>query len=163
MYIDSAKQPRIDIQEEDPGTSDVHALLLEHLADMQEYSPPDSVHALDMNALKASAITFWTVREKGTLLGCGALKRLDKQRAEIKSMKTVVAHLRKGVASELLKHIIVVATEQNLKYLMLETGSPDAFAPARSLYSQFGFVECGPFADYTKDPYSVFMEYEVVY
>lgn len=149
------------IQQEDPATSDVHALLLEHLADMRQHSPPDSVHALDMNSLRGSSITFWTVREEGALIGCGALKQLDTQSAEIKSMKTSDAHLRKGVASELLKHIITVAAERNLKHLMLETGSPDAFAPARKLYSHFGFVECEPFADYSMDPYSVFMQYQV--
>lgn len=148
----------VKIQVEDPATADVQSLLLEHLADMRKHSPPDSVHALDIDSLRQTAITFWTVRDQGVLLGCGALKQLDANSAEIKSMKTADAHLRKGVAGTLLGHIVAAAKAQNVQFLLLETGSPDAFAPARKLYTQFGFVECDPFADYVLDPYSVFMQ-----
>lgn len=149
------------IQQEDPGIIDVHALLLEHLADMHVHSPPESAHALDMSSLRAPTITFWTVRDKGELQGCGALKQLDAESAEIKSMKTAPAHLRKGVAGLLLNHIIAVASERKLTSLLLETGTPDAFAPARKLYANHGFVECEPFAEYKHDPYSVFMRLEL--
>jgi len=149
------------IQEEDPGTPDVHALLLEHLADMRTHSPPESVHALDMEALRVPSVTFWTVRENGTLLGCGALKQLDTRTAEIKSMKTAPAHHRRGVARRLLRRILIVANERNIQQVFLETGSPEAFIPARKLYENHGFVECEPFADYKPDPYSVFMRFDV--
>lgn len=149
------------IQQEDPGITDVHALLLEHLTDMRKHSPPDSVHALDMAALRAPDITFWTVRDNGELQGCGALKQLDSDSAEIKSMKTAQAHQRKGVAGLLLSYMVTVAKQRELKFLLLETGSPDAFTPARELYKRHGFVECEPFADYTHDPYSVFMQLEL--
>ncbi|MFK7996768.1 MAG: GNAT family N-acetyltransferase [Granulosicoccus sp.] len=152
----------MNIQQEDPGTTDVHALLLEHLADMRRHSPPESVHALDIDALRHPALTFWTVREKGELLGCGAIKQLDADSVEIKSMKTAPSHLRKGVARLLLNHMLAVASERNLKYLLLETGTPEAFDAARNLYKNLGFVECEPFADYQYDPYSVFMRYELV-
>lgn len=146
------------IQREDPGTGDIHALLLEHLADMRLHSPPESVHALDLDGLRAPEITFWSVRrDDGVLLGCGALKQLDVECAEIKSMKTAAAHLRKGVAQLMLDHIISVAKARGLKTLLLETGSPDAFIPARKLYVARGFIECQPFADYQLDPFSVFM------
>lgn len=151
----------MDIQQEDPASADVHALLLEHLADMQSHSPPESVHALDMNALRVPAITFWTVRENGVLLGCGALKQLDAESAEIKSMKTSPSHQRRGVARRLLRRILIAANERNLKQVFLETGTPEAFVPARKLYENHGFVECEPFADYTHDPYSVFMKFDV--
>ena len=148
----------MEIQEEDPRTADIHALLLEHLQDMRTHSPPESVHALDIEAIAAPEITFWTVRDNGALLGCGAIKMLDAESAEIKSMKTATAHRRKGVAQLLLNHIITVAKQRNLKRLLLETGTPDAFATARKLYARHGFVDCEPFADYIHDPYSVFMQ-----
>jgi len=151
----------MNIEEEYPGTADVHTLLLEHLADMRIHSPPESVHALDLSALREPNITFWAVREEGLLKGCGAIKQLNVNSAEIKSMKTAAAHLRKGVAELLLRHIISIGKERNIKFLLLETGTPKAFAPARKLYEKHGFVECEPFDQYTPDPYSVFMRLEL--
>lgn len=150
---------KLKIQQEDPVATDIHALLLEHLEDMRTHSPPDSVHALDMAALRDPLITFWTVRENDVLLGCGALKTLNAESAEIKSMKTAPAHQRKGVARLLLQHILKIAAERNLKFVLLETGTPDAFAPARKLYTNHGFVECEPFADYCSDPFSIYMRH----
>ncbi len=149
------------IQQQDPGEIDVHTLLLEHLADMHTHSPPESAHALDLAALRMPAITFWTVRDNGVLLGCGALKQLDAGSAEIKSMKTAPAHERKGVASLLLEHIVAVAKTRKLHSLLLETGTPAAFIPAQKLYTRHGFVECPPFGDYKIDPYSVFMRLDI--
>src|SRR5436305_15148762 len=83
-------------------------------------------------------ITFWTVWENGELLGCGALKELDRQRGEIKSMRTASAHLRKGVARAVLYHIIVEAKRRGYRRLSLETGSMAAFRPARQLYAACG-------------------------
>jgi putative acetyltransferase len=127
---------------------------------MHLHSPPESVHALDIEGLRRPEITFWTAWEGGELLGCGALKELDARHAEIKSMRTAARHLRKGVAAKLLTHIIEEARRRGYRRLSLETGSAEAFEPARRLYAGFGFTYCGPFADYVEDPFSVFMTRE---
>lgn len=141
--------------------SEIYALLQEHLDSMKLYSPPESIHALDLDALRKPNITFWTAWEDGELLGCGALKELDAQHGEIKSMRTSARHLRKGVARALLTHIIAEAERRRYRRLSLETGSHEAFLPARKLYTALGFSDCGPFADYILDPYSVFMTREL--
>lgn len=146
------------IQLDDLRGADIAALLQAHLDEMFLHSPPESVHALDLEALRRPEITFWAVRDDGGgLMGCGALKQLDAAHGEIKSMRTATAHLRKGVAATLLRHVLQTARERGYRRLSLETGAPEAFVPARELYARFGFVECGPFADYAEDPYSVFM------
>jgi len=124
---------------------------------MALHSPPESVHALDIEALRQPEITFWTAWEGAELLGCGALKELDAQHAEIKSMRTSTQHLRKGVARKILAHIVEEAQRRAYRRLSLETGSANAFAPARNLYERFGFSFCEPFAHYAADPHSVFM------
>jgi putative acetyltransferase len=101
------------------------------------------------------------VWQDGVLLGCGAIKQLDATHAEIKSMRTSLHHRRKGVAARMLQHLLDEAGRRGYRRLSLETGSPAAFAPARELYARFGFVPCGPFADYVEDPYSVFMTREL--
>lgn len=151
------------IDRDDPARADVHQLLSEHLADMFATSPAESVHALDQPALAAPAITFWTAREGGTLLGCGALKVSDPEtvtarHGEIKSMRTTAAARGRGVATLMLRHILAEARARKLERVCLETGTEDYFAPARRLYSRNGFTECPPFADYVLDPNSVFME-----
>ena len=140
---------------------EIYKLLEEHLQSMALHSPPESVHALDIEALRQPDITFWTVWEQDELLGCGALKELDAHHAEIKSMRTSALHLRKGVAKNLLKHILEEARRRGYVRLSLETGSAEAFEPARQLYARFGFIYCEPFADYVEDPYSVFMTKEL--
>lgn len=136
---------------------EIRALLEEHLRSMHLHSPPESVHALPIEELRSPEITFWTAWEHGELLGCGALKELDAQHAEIKSMRTASRHLRKGVARKLLDSMIGEARRRGYTRLSLETGSMDAFFPARKLYAEFGFDYCVPFADYADDPNSVFM------
>ena len=135
----------------------IQDLLREHLRSMAQHSPPESVHALDLDALRRPGITFWTAWDGDDLLGCGALKELDSRHAEIKSMRTSTAHLRKGVARRMLTHIIDEARRRSYRRLSLETGSHAPFEPARALYASFGFAYCEPFADYVEDPYSVFM------
>ena len=116
------------IKTDDLRGPEIQALLQEHLRNMALHSPPESVHALDINALRKPGITFWTAWNNADLLGCGALKLLDAQRAddaphaEIKSMRTAAAHLRKGVARALLSHIIGVARQRGYARLSLETG-----------------------------------------
>ncbi|WP_425861941.1 GNAT family N-acetyltransferase [Arthrobacter sp. TWP1-1] len=151
----------ISIQLDDPDSADVQQLLDEHLADMRATSPAESVHALDHAALKKSEIAFWTVREGGVLLGCGALKHLGADQGEIKSMRTVPAARGRGIAASLLGQILAEARGRGYRKLYLETGSDEFFAPARRLYGRHGFAECEPFADYILDPYSVFMELKV--
>ena len=151
----------MNIKIDDLEGSEIYELLQVHLRSMALHSPPESVHALDIEALRKPEITFWTVWEGGELLGCGALKELDPRHAEIKSMRTSSAHLRKGVAKNLLKHILEEAKRRGYSRVSLETGSMEAFEPARKLYAGFGFTYCGPFADYVEDPYSVFMAREI--
>jgi putative acetyltransferase len=141
--------------------SAVIKLLQAHLQSLSAISPPESMHALNIDALRKPEITFWSVWDGEELVGCGALKELDARHAEIKSMRTAAAHLRKGVASRLLEHIINEAKSRNYRRLSLETGSMDSFEPARRLYAKFGFKSCGPFANYVEDPNSVFMTREV--
>ncbi|HEX9875377.1 MAG TPA: GNAT family N-acetyltransferase [Gammaproteobacteria bacterium] len=127
------------IRVDDPRKSDVAILLREHLEDMALHSPPESVHTLDIDELCAPAITFWTAREGPDLLGCGALLELDHHHGEIKSMRTARVHLKKGVGTAMLRHIIAEAQRRAYTRLSLETGSMAAFAPARALYARFGF------------------------
>jgi putative acetyltransferase len=148
----------VTIELDDPARADVRELLDEHLADMFATSPADSVHALDHSALSAPGITFWTAREDGLLLGCGALKQLDNSAGEIKSMRTTPAARGRGIAALLLTRILADARERGFEQLYLETGSEEFFAPARRLYDRHGFTDCPPFADYTLDPHSVFMQ-----
>jgi putative acetyltransferase len=142
------------------GTEVVH-LIGEHLHSMTLNSPPESIHALNLDQLRRPEITFWSAWEGKELLGFGALKELDEQHGEIKSMRTSSAHLRKGVASRILIHLIEEAKQRGYNRLSLETGSMDAFEPARRLYASFGFHYCEPFSDYLEDPNSVFMTMEL--
>ncbi len=151
----------MEIRVDDLSGPEVHELLREHLRDMHLHSPPESVHALVVEGLRRPGITFWTAWEGGELLGCGALKELGQRHGEIKSMRTVASHLRRGVASKMLDHIVGEARRRGYKRISLETGSMEAFEPARRLYANFGFEYCGPFADYVEDPYSVFMTMEL--
>lgn len=128
---------------------------------MAEHSPPESIHALDVKALRQPGITFWTAWEGADLLGCGALMELDARHAEIKSMRTATAHLRRGAAGAVLAHMMGHATQRGYTRLSLETGSAAAFEPAQRLYAACGFQTGGPFADYRLDPHSVFMTREL--
>ncbi len=136
---------------------EIAGLLEDHLHSMTLHSPPESIHALDLEGLRKPEITFWSAWEDGALLGCGALKELDKNHAEVKSVKTAPAHLRKGVAKQIMLHILEAAQFRGYERLSLETGSMDAFLPARKLYETLGFTYCGPFADYKHDENSMFM------
>lgn len=145
------------IVEDDLSSGVVAALLEEHLAEMAEHSPPESVHALNLDGIKAPGITLYSAWDGTELLGCGALKQLNAEAGEIKSMRTARRHLRRGVAGRLLEHLLDQARRRGLSRLYLETGSMDHFAPARALYRRYGFDFCEPFGDYVEDPHSVFM------
>ena len=151
----------MQIAVDDPGLPEVRELLEEHLRNMYELSPPESVHALDVSKLQESDVTFWTVRDGTILLGCGALKEIDSRHGEIKSMRTPLSLRRRGAGRAVLTHIITVARERGYRRLSLETGSLEAFVPAQRLYESFGFRYCAPFGDYRPDPNSVFMTLEL--
>jgi putative acetyltransferase len=145
------------IKVDDLRGPEVAQLLEEHLQDMYAASPPECVHALDLEKLRKPEITFWSLWDGDNLAGCGALKELDTTHAEIKSMRTANNYRGKGVAIKIMEHILAVAAERGYQRLSLETGPMDFFLPARKLYERFGFSYCGPFADYSEDPHSVFM------
>lgn len=147
----------MQIRLDDLSGPEIHALLQEHLRSMRAISPPESVHALDLAALRRPDVAFWTVWSGSQLLGCGALKELSSTHGEVKSMRTATAHRRQGVARAVLRHIVEVAKARGYRQLSLETGSQPAFEPARSLYRAFGFRPSAPFGDYVDDPNSVFM------
>lgn len=150
----------IAIAVDDLSGPEIAAFLDEHLQHMRSLSPPESTHALDLDALRKPGVTFWTVRDggqAGAVVGCGALKELDATHAELKSMRTSPVRQRAGIGSALLTHIIGEAAAHGFTRLSLETGSDEPFLPARRLYTRFGFTECEPFGDYRPDPYSTFM------
>ena len=145
------------IRLDDLTGSEIIRLLREHLQGVAQHSPPESIHALDLDGLRRPEITFWSVWHDDELMGCGALKELDRRHGEIKSMRTSAAHLRKGVATRLLQYILEEAERRGYERVSLETGSMEGFATARHLYARFGFVSCGPFAGYVEDSNTTFM------
>jgi putative acetyltransferase len=145
------------IDVDDPRREDVSALLLEHLTFARAVTPPEGVFALDLGGLRDPAITFFSLREDGALLGVGALKQLDPAHAEIKSMHTAAAARGRGVARAMVDHLLAVAAARGVRRVSLETGTQAAFTPARALYASAGFVPCGPFADYPESDTSAFM------
>ena len=132
-------------------------LLEEHLRAMYAASPPESVHALDLEGLRATDVTFYTAWDGDELLGCGALKEIDAHHGEIKSMRTTASHLRKGVAAAILQRIVDEARSRGYERLSLETGSGGPFDAALRFYEKHGFAYCEPFADYVVDPFSRYM------
>ena len=124
---------------------------------MRSNSPPESVHAFDIDKLRQPDVTFWSVWIGDEVVGCGALKTLDAERGEVKSMRVADAHLGRGIGRAILDHILAEARSRGMRSLWLETGSVAAFTPALRLYESAGFVRCGPFDGYTDDPFSVFM------
>jgi putative acetyltransferase len=145
------------IEIDDLSRPAIRGLLDEHLQSMRALSPPESVHALDLEKLRRPEITFWSAWEGEVLLGCGALLELDRRHGEVKSMRTPEARRRTGAGRALLAHIIDAARARGYERLSLETGAVAAFAPAHRLYESAGFTRTGPFGDYAADPNSVFM------
>lgn len=152
---------KFEIKIDDLSGPEVAALLTDHLRSLAEVTPLKSMHALNLDELRKPDITFWTVWQAHELAGCGALKQLDAEHGEIKSMRTAKSHLRQGVASHLLQHIIAEAKRRGYRRLSLETGAIPYFEPAHSLYRKFGFKNCPPFVGYQEDPNSVFMTKEL--
>lgn len=147
----------MNISVDDLSGSEIIDFLDAHVKEMRSITPLESKHALDLEGLRKPEVTFWTIKDGEALVGCGAIKRLDADHAEIKSMRTDPSRKRSGIASKLLAHIIGEARLMGYSRLSLETGATDFFAPARALYEKFGFEYCAPFADYKEDPNSAFM------
>jgi putative acetyltransferase len=147
-----------EIKTDDPRAADVRALLGLHLAHMKSQSPPENVFALTVTGLLDTAVTLYSYRRDGQLLGIGALKDLGDRHGELKSMHTAHAARRNGVGRAMLTHLIDVARARGYRLLSLETGSMAGFAPARALYATAGFTESDAFADYAPSRYSTFMQ-----
>jgi putative acetyltransferase len=142
---------------DDPREPDVRALLERHVRFARGQSPPERSFALDLRGLLDPAITMFSIRAHGNLLGIGAIKRLDRHHAEIKSMHTAEAARGRGVGRTMLTYLLGVARAQGFSQVSLETGTAAGFAPARALYHSLGFVPCAPFADYTPSEDNLFM------
>jgi len=149
------------IFESELDNADVHALLAQHFAEMRAGSPPSACHVLPVDGLKVPEIRFFTLREDGALLGCGALKRLEPGHGEIKSMRTADGALGRGVGKVMLDHLVATARSENMVRLSLETGSTEQFAAANRLYEKEGFERCGPFGDYADTPFTRFFTREI--
>lgn len=147
----------MEIKLDDLSDPKISCFLEEHINEMKSVSPPESKHALDIEGLKASSVTFWSVWDDTEIVGCGALKEWDVLHAEVKSMRVASAARGQGIASQLLAYIINQARLRGYQRVSLETGAMPFFEPARKLYEKFGFEYCTPFGDYINDPNSVFM------
>jgi len=150
-----------EISADDPRAPDVRALLERHMTAMLAATPPEHAFALDVDGLLDPAVTFYSFRADEKLLGVGALKQLDPEHAEIKSMHTVVAARGRGVGRAMLNHLLGVARSRGYRRVSLETGTMEEFAPARALYASAGFTACGPFADYRPSEDNCFMTLEL--
>ena len=148
----------MEIRTDDLTHPAVVALIRFHRQSAASLTPsPESVHALDVEGLRRPEITVWTAWDGDALLGCAALNEIDTTHGEVKSMRTAPSHLRRGVAAALLLRLLDEAEDRGYARVSLETGAGDGFAAARALYRRFGFVPCGPFAEYPDDRHSVWM------
>jgi putative acetyltransferase len=142
---------------DNPRNDDVRTLLGRRLAFARDVTPSDHVHAMEVHDLLGPAVTFFSARREGVLLGVGALKRLDNEHAELKSMHTSESARGQGVGRAMVDHLLAAAADRSYQRVSLETGTMDAFAPARALYTKVGFKTCAPFGKYTDNPHSAYM------
>ena len=152
---------KFQINKDDLTGPEIKALLQRHGDEMEAASPPGSCHYLDLEGLRVPEISFWTIWDKETLMGCGALKMLDAKHGEIKSMHVHSNARGKGIGDKMLFHIMAKARQRGYNRLSLETGAMAAFEPARRLYEKYGFAECPAFGDYQYDVHSIFMTKEI--
>ena len=145
------------ITEDDLAGPEVAALLQHHLAEMHQWSPPESVHAMPIERLRQADVTFYTAWHGDRLAACGALKQLDAGHGELKSMRAHPDYRGRGAGKAVLEHLLAEARTRGYSRVSLETGRPDTYIPARRLYQSYGFAECPPFADYAADDFSICM------
>ena len=139
----------------------VNDLLIKHFKELKSVSPEGSAHVLDISGLKDPSIKFWSIWEENTLIGCGALKFLDENHGEFKSIRVIDDFRKKGYGFKIINHLIEEAKKLNVKRLSLETGSGDFFLPARKLFQKVGFEKCSPFAHYKEDTNSCYMSLDL--
>ena len=149
------------IIEDDLSGAEIAGLLTLHLTEMHAWSPPESVHAMPIERLRAPDVTFYSAWQGDRLAACGAIKQLDAAHAELKSMRADPAFRGQGAGKAVLHHLLDVARARGYRRVSLETGRPEPFLPARRLYESHGFAECPPFADYSEDPFSICMTLEL--
>ena len=136
--------------------SEVNNLLKKHFIELRSVSPEGSTHVLDIEGLKDPSIKFWSLWENNKLVGCGALKFLEKNHGEFKSIRVADEFKKKGIGERIINHLIEEAKKLEISKLSIETGSGAFFLPARNLFSKFGFKSCPPFAHYKDDPNSCY-------
>ena len=141
--------------------SEVHELLTKHFIELRSASPEDSCHVLDIAGLKDTSIKFWSLWDGNNLMGSGALKFLDKEHGEFKSIRVSDKFRGKGNGSKVINHLINEAKKLNIKRLSLETGAGDFFLAARKLFLKCGFETCEPFSNYKDNINSVYMTMQI--
>jgi putative acetyltransferase len=147
----------IEIAAESPLGADLSLLMQRHTADMHADTPPESIHMMDARQLAVPGIWFFVMRDAGVPVGMGAIKRIDTDHAEIKSMHVLAETRGRGLSTRMLEHLMAAARAEGFSRLSLETGVQPTFIAARALYAKAGFAECPPFEGYGPDPNSVFM------
>ena len=135
---------------------EVNEMLNKHFIELRTVSPEGSAHVLDIEGLKDNSIKFWSLWDNNKLIGCGALKFLEKNHGEFKSIRVADKFRRSGIGEKIIKHLIEEAKKLEISKLSIETGAGDFFIPARKLFSKFGFKKCVPFAHYKEDPNSCY-------
>ncbi len=140
---------------------DVNALLKKHFVELRSVSPAGSTHVLDIAGLKDNTIKFWSLWENNEIIGCGALKFLEKGHGEFKSIRVADNFRKKGIGEKIINHLILEAKKLNIVKLSVETGAGNFFQPARKLFYKFGFKECPPFAHYKEDPNSCYYSLKI--
>ena len=139
----------------------VNDLLVKHFKELKSVSPVGSAHVLDISGLQVPSIKFWSIWDENTLIGCGALKFLDENHGEFKSIRVIDDFRKKGYGFKIINHLIEEAKKLNVKRLSLETGSGNFFLPARKLFQKVGFEKCSPFAHYKEDTNSCYMSLDL--
>ena len=135
---------------------EVNDLLKKHFIELRSVSPEGSTHVLDIDGLKDPSIKFWSLWENNKLIGCGALKFLEKNHGEFKSIRVADEFRKNGIGERIINHLIEEAKKLKISKLSIETGAGEFFLPARNLFSKFGFKTCPPFAHYKDDPNSCY-------
>ena len=159
--LQNVRMTEYAIREDDLTGPDIAALLRLHLDEMHSWSPPESVHAMPIERLRARDVTFFSAWDGPRLAACGAIKHLSDRHGELKSMRADPAWRGRGAGRAVLAHLLVVARARGYTRVSLETGKPEMFLSARRLYEGHGFVPCPAFGDYVEDDFSMCMTLEL--